>query len=230
MTALDAFSPGVDLASRLSKIDNQRAEIDRLRASRADVWPLVLNKLKLQWTTDSNAIEGSTLTFGETKFFIEQGLTVEGKPLKDFLDARNHWEAIGLLFDVAADRHPVTPSLLKELNALIVRGGDIVGQGAAPGVFKTQPNHVLQPDGTIHRYVDPVHVASEVEALCARCEAPPAGMHPVVLAAISHYDFVRIHPLRRRQRPWCPHPDEPAAAPGRLSARCRVVVDEARLL
>ncbi|MEQ1616136.1 MAG: Fic family protein [Hyphomicrobiaceae bacterium] len=204
MTTPGAFIPGPDLAAKLAVIDDQRVAIDRVRLLRADLWPLVLDKIKLQWTTESNAIEGSTLTFGETKFFIEQGLTVEGKPLKDFLDARNHWEAIDLLFDVVAARRPVTPGLLQELNALILRGveatvarnpgGAMTAKPASPGAYKSQPNHVLQADGTIHRYVEPLQVAAEVEQLCARIEAPH-DLHPVVLAALSHYDFVRIHPF-----------------------------------
>jgi Fic family protein len=205
MSGMPAIIVTRDLAAKLAEIDAQRASIDALRASRPLLWPLVLDKLKLQWTTDSNAIEGSTLSFGETKFFIEQGLTVEGKPLKDFLDARNHWEAIDVLFDVVAAKRPVAPGLLKELNALILRGveataargadGHTIAKVATPGACKTQANHVLQPDGSIHRYVEPIHVASEIEALCARAEAPPADMHPVILAALSHFDFVRIHPF-----------------------------------
>lgn len=199
------FAPGTELAAMLVQIDEQRVRIDGARVRRAELWRFVLQKLKLQWTADSNAIEGSTLSFGETKFFIEQGLTVEGKPLKDFLDAKNHWEAIDLLFDVVAAKQPVTPGLLKELNALILRGveataaidatGQIVGKTARPGEYKSHPNHVLQPDGTIHRYVEPVHVASEIEALCASIETGAPDAHPVIVAAFAHYDFVRIHPF-----------------------------------
>ncbi len=205
MSGAAHFIPDAGQTAMLAQIDEQRTRLDEVRARRSDLWPLVLQKLKLQWTADSNAIEGSTLSFGETKFFIEQGLTVEGKPLKDFLDAKNHWEAIDLLLEVVAAVQPVTPGLLKELNALILRGvdvtvalgskGQIVEKSARPGEYKSQPNHVLQPDGTIHRYVEPVHVASEVEALCAAIETPAPGVHPVIIAALAHYDFARIHPF-----------------------------------
>ena len=191
MSVSAAFVASDGLTAKLGEIDRQRARIDTLRLSRGDLWPFVLHKLKLRWTADSNAIEGSTMSFGETKFFIEQGLTVEGRPLKDFLDAKNHWEAIDLLFDVVAAKRPVTASLLKELNALILRGVGAV----RPGDFKVQSNHVLQPDGTIHRYVEPIHVAAEIDALCATIEGPEAGVHPVVASALAHYGFVRIHPF-----------------------------------
>ena len=205
MSGAAPFVTSPALAAKLVDIDAQRLAIDEARTRRADLWPLVLQKLKLHWTADSNAIEGSTLSFAETKFFIEQGLTVEGKPLKDFLDAKNHWEAIDLLFDVVAAKRPITPGLLKELNALILRGVDVtvalgaqarpVEKPATPGQFKLQPNHVLQPDGTIHRYVEPVHVAAEIDALCASIEAPATKIQPVIAAALAHYEFVRIHPF-----------------------------------
>jgi Fic family protein len=205
MSPWGTITIGADLSATLGEIDRQRLAIDTLRSTRPDVWPLILTKVKLHWTTDSNAIEGSTLSFGETKFFIEQGLTVEGKPLKDFLDARNHWEAIDVLFDVVQTRRAVSPGLLKELNALILRGveataarsadGRTIAKPATLGAYKVQANHVLQPDGTIHRYVELVRVATEIETLCRHAEAPAAGQHPVVHAALGHYDFVRIHPF-----------------------------------
>jgi Fic family protein len=204
MSVVATFAVTPELATPLARADRQRAGVADARGRRPDLWESVLAKLKLRWTTDSNAIEGSTLTFGETKFFIEQGLTVEGKPLKDFLDARNHWEAIEMLFDVVAEQRAVTPGLLCELNGLILRGveatvarsaaGAAVGKPATPGAYKLQANHVLQPDGTIHRYVEPVHVAAEVERLCAFIETA-RDRHPLVLAALAHYDFVRIHPF-----------------------------------
>jgi len=54
---------------------------------------------------------------------------------------------------------------------------------------------VLQPDGTIHHYVDPVHVAAEMAALCAWVETAEGTRHPVVAAAVAHYNMVRIHPF-----------------------------------
>jgi hypothetical protein len=56
-----------------------------------------VKRLRTHWTYHSCGIEGSTLSRGETHFFLTEGLTVEGKPFKDFLDAKNHAEAVDLL-------------------------------------------------------------------------------------------------------------------------------------
>ncbi|MEO5337099.1 MAG: Fic family protein [Magnetospirillum sp. WYHS-4] len=193
------------LTSLLHQVEAQRAEIDRQRSERPDLWPTVQEKLKFTWTYDSNAIEGSTLSLGDTIFYLKEGLTVEGKPLKDFLDARNHAEAVDLLGDVVAARRAITEGLLKEINALLLLGvratpainerGERIEKEARPGEYKRLPNHVLQPDGTIHRYVDPLQVPGGMAALCGWIATQEGRTHPVTVAAIAHHDLVRIHPF-----------------------------------
>jgi Fic family protein len=87
----------------MEEIGTLQTKIDEKRPMRPERWQVVTEKLKMEWIYDSNAIEGNTLTLGETIFFLREGLTVEGKPLKDFVDARNHAEAINFLYDVISN-------------------------------------------------------------------------------------------------------------------------------
>ena len=77
------------MARLIEKIDAVQVKINAQKPLRVAVWTTIQEKLRLKWTYDPNALEGSTLTKGETYFFLREGLTVEGKPFKDFLDARN---------------------------------------------------------------------------------------------------------------------------------------------
>ena len=191
------------LEAGLTAIHQRAAELESWRTKRADLWPVVIKKLKIRWTTDSNAIEGSSLTFADTLFFLEQGLTVQGKPLKDFLDARNHAQAIELVFDAVANRRPISESFLKELNALLLsevrftpardQFDNIFDRPATPGQYKSQPNHVILPDGTLHTYADPLHVQPQMHDLCAFIDH--SALDPVIVAALAHYNLVRIHPF-----------------------------------
>ncbi len=61
------------LTSKLAAIDAAQADIQRLRAQQPDRWQPIQQKLRAEWTYDSNAIEGSTLTLGETIFFCRKG-------------------------------------------------------------------------------------------------------------------------------------------------------------
>ncbi len=193
------------LNNKLAAIDALLDESRQLRVQKPDYWAAIQQKLRAEWTYDSNAIEGSTLTLGETIFFLQEGLTVEGKPFKDFLDARNHAEAIDMLFDVVAQKRLISAGLIKEINALLLAGvqstpaldtqGRRVQKPATPGQYKTQPNHVLQQDGSIHHYIEPLQVPLEMQQLCDWVNNQLGQQHAVLVAGVAHYNMVRIHPF-----------------------------------
>ena len=205
MSVLKDFTASPELEAVVSETRAAFEAFGKAKSDNPSLWPAIQKKLVVRWTSDSNAIEGSTLSFAETLFFLEEGLTVEGKPIKDFLDARNHADAIGYLMEVIQDKRPITTSLMKELNALLMKGvestpaidqqGRKMDKSAAPGEYKKLPNHVLQPDGTIHKYVDPIHVSDEMEELIDWINDQVGKRDPIIVAAIAHYNFVRIHPF-----------------------------------
>lgn len=182
-----------------------RTRIDAKKDQDESLWGTIVNRLRTDWTYHSNGIEGSTLTRGETHFFLSEGLTVEGKPFKDFLDAKNHAQAVDLLFDVVADKQPLTEGFIKDMNALVLHGvdstparnamGQRVLKKATPGEYKLLSNHVQQSDGTIHYYVEPIHVRDQMQALVAWVVLAMETMHPLHVAAVAHYNMVRIHPF-----------------------------------
>jgi len=196
-----------DMTESLYLIDDLKDQINNKKFLQNEHWSAIQEKLRIDWTYDSNAIEGSSLTRDETLFFLQQGLTVEGKPFKDFLDARNHAEAINWLYEVIKDNRSVSQGLIKEMNALLLSGvkyiqainqsGQKIRKPANPGKYKVLPNHVLQTDGTIHFYTDPIHVVDEMEALCQWINEniKNKNKHSLVIASIAHYNMVRIHPF-----------------------------------
>ena len=194
------------LKPRLEKIDLLHDKIRQARESNGERWIAALQKLKIRWTTDSNAIEGSRLTYGDTLFFLTEGLTVKGKPFKDFLDARNHADAIDMLFDIVAERRPVTTSFLKEINGIApVRCQRDTGDGRArPSNNETCASRRIQKRlQTMCFYLMEIcifmwirsTVMEQVEKLCAWISDQEGKLHPAVVAAIAHYNMVRIHPF-----------------------------------
>jgi Fic family protein len=73
--------------------------------------------------------------------------------------------------------------------------GERVHKKAHPGVYKVQPNHVEQADGTVHHYVEPLHVPTEMADLLAWINRMIDQLHPIHVAAVAHYNMVRIHPF-----------------------------------
>jgi Fic family protein len=197
--------PDFVLEKALCLSDQLKVEIESKKPFEGDLWQTIEEKLLIEWTYNSNAIEGSTLTQGETLFFLKNGLTVEGKPFKDFVDAKNHAEAIEFLYDVVKSNRKISTSLIKEFNAFLLSGikstpaidrnGNKIAKKATPGQYKLLPNHVLQNDGTIHKYVEPILVSYEMETLCNWINENSEKVHPIIVSAIAHYNMVRIHPF-----------------------------------
>lgn len=73
-----------------------------------DIQRVLLAQLRNLWTHDSTAIEGNTLTLGETAFVLEEGLTISGKPLKDHQEVVGHARAIDLIYDMVERSTEIT--------------------------------------------------------------------------------------------------------------------------
>ena len=128
------YSTNISLTikEQLREIDALQKQLDTIRLKNKDRFAPIYEKLKIDWTYTSNAIEGNSLSRGETLFFLQEGLTVEGKPFKDFLDARNHAEAIDFVFEVIKGERPLSESLLKT-NLISSTGYNLIRVGEQSG-------------------------------------------------------------------------------------------------
>jgi len=197
------FEQSSELSQQLKKLDHLNEKIYLIKQDDSNLWQTIIKKLKINWTYNSNSIEGSTLSLGDTHFFLTEGLTVEGKPFKDFLDAKNHIEAIEYLYDIVANRRDFSEGIIKEINALLLsdvkftkaqdQNGKIINKQAKPGEYKLQSNHVLLSDGKIHQYVEPLQVRPQMQALVEWVLKKDKNLHPLIIATILHYNLVRIH-------------------------------------
>jgi len=186
------------------KIDRLKSLIDAKRPFDPEIMALLQERLRIEWTYNSNAIEGNTLTYGETAFFLREGLTSEGKPLKDYLEAKNQAEAIEYLNGIVNSAKPLREGFIKELHSLLMKGieftyakgadGNIIKKPLYAGMYKQRPNHVLTVSGKIHKYTAPEHVIDEMEALL-KWYRKAGKSHPLQKAAEFHYRFAAIHPF-----------------------------------
>lgn len=193
------------LNSLLHEIGTIQGKIDRQKPFQSAIWNTIQEKLRIEWTYDSNALEGSTLSREETYFFLREGLTVEGRRFKNFLDTRNHMEAIEHLYESLQIQRLITPELLKEFHSLLLTGilrtesiddsGEPIQQKVTPGAYRQSHNHILQNDGTIFYYRDPLQIPADVEQLCDWIQNHLPAEHPVIIAATAHYNLLRIHPF-----------------------------------
>jgi Fic family protein len=196
-----------DLAALLSEADRLRAEITALRPLDAERERQVLQTFRIEWNYHSNAIEGNSLSIGETRAFLLQGLTARGKPFKDYLDIKGHDQAIEVLFDVVRRQEELTEATIRGLHEiLLVEPYDLPADtpAGAPtsrrielGRYKTQPNHVRTRTGATHYFASPEETPARMADLVKwyRSARDSQSLHPVILAAMFHHTFVDIHPF-----------------------------------
>ena len=190
----------------LATIDRLKSELDALRPLPPDVVGRVSQKLRLEWNYHSNAVEGNSLTLGETRSLILHGITARGKPMRDHLDIQGHDAAVKAIEDAVENEEALNEVFIRNLHRVLLRepyemdartpDGRTARRLIAIGSYKTVPNNVLTSTGEIHYYTSPEQVKPEMtDLLDWYHESERKGEHAIVLAAVFHYRFVRVHPF-----------------------------------
>ncbi|OGX88754.1 hypothetical protein BEN47_08390 [Hymenobacter lapidarius] len=190
-----------------TEINRFKADLDVLRPLAPEQEQRVLQKFRLEWNYNSNAIEGNSLTLGETRSLLLHGLTAAGKPMRDHLDIKGHNEAVLWLEDFVRDERPLTEQFIRGMHEVLLgeayytpaqtATGVPTRKMIVPGQYKQQPNNVLTATGEMFYFASPEDTPAQMRDLVDwyRTEETAPTMHPVALAAEFHYRFVRIHPF-----------------------------------
>lgn len=170
-----------------ASIAAKKATLDVLRSAASGASSHIDHTVDLELTYASNAIEGNMLTQIETNLVIDEGLTIGGKPLKDHLEAIDHFDAIGFVRDLASGRSAFSEHDVRSIHALVLKRSDpdIAGRYALRGRF-------VNTDRGRHAFPPP----AEIPALMGdfgrwldRVEADPGT------AFMAHKRLVDIHPF-----------------------------------
>ncbi|HLM00714.1 MAG TPA: Fic family protein [Pyrinomonadaceae bacterium] len=166
-----------------------------------------MQKFRLDWNYHSNNIEGNSLTYGETKALILFGITAQGKPLKDHFEITGHNEAINWILEIVKDERPLTETFIRELHTLLLKEssykealtpeGKPTRRKIEVGKYKTQPNHVITVTGETFYFAAPEETPAKMQELTEwfKNEKEKTDVNPIILAALFHYRFIRIHPF-----------------------------------
>lgn len=110
------------------QIDILKSKIDKYRPLSKNLSNSLHDKLIVEWTYNSNAIEGNTLTMSETKVVLE-GITIGGKSVVEHLETINHRDAILYIEDLISSEEELTQWNLKNIHALILKEIDRLNVG-----------------------------------------------------------------------------------------------------
>ncbi len=191
----------------VAELDQIKAEIDAHRPLPKETEDRIMQKLRLDWNYHSNAIEGNQLDYGETVAFLMHGITAKGKTLKDHLDIKGHNEAIQLLLSIVKDERGFSEADIRTLHKMILvepyETNAVTAEGLPTkkqillGEYKKMPNSVKTRTGEMHYYASPEETPIKMRELMDWYNEAKdnSAVHPLVLAAVFHHEFVAIHPF-----------------------------------
>ena len=205
-SSTDSVPSVSDGSTILDEIDRLKEELDALRPLPHDVLARVEQKLRIESNYHSNAVEGNSLTLGETRSLILHGLTARGKPMRDHLDIEGHDEAVKAMEDAVRRNESLNEVFIRNLHKVLLKepyendaitpDGQPVKRRIAIGEYKTQPNNVRTSTGEIYYFTPPEQVKSAMGDLIDWYRGQEdEGEHPIIIAATFHYRFIRIHPF-----------------------------------
>jgi len=174
------------LDKMLERISSKKIALDRLRPLPSIALKSIKESLTLEWTYNSNSIEGNTLTLVETKLIIEEGITIKGKSLREHFEAVNHQVAIEMIESLVDKNHLLNVHDILIVNGVVLQNieKEYAGRYRTSGVRISGANFVppnaLKIDDLMTELINWVN------------EYP---IDIVIKAAIFHHRFVWIHPF-----------------------------------
>lgn len=175
----------------LNVIDSKKLKLDKLRPLSPSQAKSLKTLFDVDFTFNSTAIEGNTLTLQETRIVLMDGITIGGKTTREHLEVINHKEAIDFIEALAKKQHQdLTKNDLLNIHAIVLRGID----NSNAGKYRNVPVYIRKKNGEIFKFCDPLLVNDEMDIYFSWLTAEHS-LHPVWFAAEAHTRFVTIHPF-----------------------------------
>ena len=137
-----------------------------------------------EYTYNSNAIEGNTLTLRETDMVL-RGLTIDQKSLKEHLEVIGHKEAFDSVTELVKEKCEINERVIKQIHYLV-----LADKKDDRGVYRRVPVRIM---GAAHETAQPYLIITKMEELLRNYLA--SEEHIVTKLARFHIEFEGIHPF-----------------------------------
>ena len=171
-----------------SLLTDKKKQLDSLRPLSAEQLMAVNDWLDIEYTYTSNWIEGNTLTRQETALILEKGITIEGKSLREHLEATNHLKAINFIRSVVSKGHQyITEATIRDIHRIILSGINDVWAGNYRQAQVFIRGASVEPPKASDVSIKMMKLVEWLQGI--------QGEHPVKIASDFHFRFVEIHPF-----------------------------------
>jgi Fic family protein len=177
-----------EFESTFERLYDKMAILKRSRPLPTIALHKIKESLSIEWTYNSNSIEGNTLTLQETQMVLQEGITVKGKSLREHFEAKNHEKAINFLFSIVDDNYELRAIDILSLHSLVLNliEEDFAGRIRNGGVRISGANFI-PPNAN--------KVSDLLDELIDFVATNPLQLNDIELATIFHHKFVWIHPF-----------------------------------
>lgn len=167
-------------------IEAKKARLSKMRPLTAGEVERLREEFMVEFTYNSNAIEGNTLTLKETAMALE-GMTIDQKPLKDHLEAVGHRDAFLYVQGIATKDMPISESVIKNIHSLV-----LMNKPEDKGVYRRIPVRIM---GAYTEPLQPYMVQPAMEGLIIENNKRAETMNIIERIARFHLEFEGIHPF-----------------------------------
>ena len=168
------------------RIDAKKAELEKRRPLTQGELERLREEFLLEFTYNSNAIEGSSLTLQETAMVLE-GITIDKKPLKEHLEAVGHRDAFEYVKDLVSENVNLSEKIIKDIHSLV-----LMDRPQDKGVYRKIPVKII---GAKIQPPQPYIVGIKMEELMRNYNNVDNKLHDIAKVARFHLDFEGIHPF-----------------------------------
>jgi Fic family protein len=177
-----------ELTPQVNRLFEKKKQIQKARPLAVSVLHKIRQDLSLEWTYNSNSIEGNTLSLRETLMVLRDGMTIKGKSLREHFEAVNHEKAITYLYSLVNDDYMLRSVDILKLHAFIMQNIDeeFAGRLRNGGVRIVGANFT-PPNAS--------KVSDLLDELIEYVNSNPDGLNEIVLSTIFHHRLVWIHPF-----------------------------------
>lgn len=174
------------LKNIFDRIDDKKAQLDNFRPLTAGEVERLKTEFLVEFTYNTNAIEGNTLTLQETAMVLE-GITIDKKPLKDHLEVIGHKDAFEYVLQLVQDKVQLSERIIKDIHSLV-----LMDKPQDKGVYRSVPVQIM---GAKHTPPQPYLVPVQMEQLIMKYYEMKQNIHLVERIATFHLLFEGVHPF-----------------------------------
>ena len=177
-----------ELAPTFARLFDKLKRLNKHRPLSTGALQKIKEVLFVEWTYNSNGIEGNTLNLRETQLVLQEGITIKGKSLREHFETKNHEAAILYLYRLVTKNYKLISKDILALHGLVMRSieDEFAGRLRNGGVRISGANFI--PPNAIK-------VSQLLEELIVFVAVNPVQLNVVEMATVFHHKFVWIHPF-----------------------------------